>query len=61
MADAIKSMLDEAARGPSRVRHDVERFTEQASVDQYLYVLGARTKVPANVIAVDGPDTGTRA
>jgi glycosyltransferase involved in cell wall biosynthesis len=61
IADAIKGMLDEAARGPGRARHDVERFTEQASVDQYLYVLGARTKVPANVIAVGGPDTGTRA
>jgi glycosyltransferase involved in cell wall biosynthesis len=61
LADAITSMLDESARAPGRVRHRVERFTEQASVDQYLEVLGARAATPAPSIAVARPDTDVRA
>jgi len=61
LADAITGMLDESARGPSRVRHDVERFTEQASVDQYLEVLEARAAVPARSSALERPNTGVRA
>jgi len=38
----IAALLDDAARGPARVRHDVARFTEEASIDQYLDVLGVR-------------------
>jgi hypothetical protein len=53
-------MLDEAARGPSRACHRVERFTEQASVDQYLEVLGACAAVPVGSLVVDQPDTGVR-
>lgn len=60
LADAIASMLDETARGPARVRHRVERFTEQASVDQYLEVLGARAGAPASALAADSSDTDGR-
>lgn len=56
LADTIIGMLDEASRGPGRVRHHVERFTEQTSVDQYLEVLGVRTAVPAPSVSVDRPD-----
>lgn len=43
LAQGIKTLLSDRDRGPSRVRHDVERFTERAAVDQYLDVLGVVT------------------
>jgi glycosyltransferase involved in cell wall biosynthesis len=61
LADAIKSMLDEAEQRPGRVGHRVERFTQQASVDQYLEALGVRVEAPASVMAVDRQDMGVRA
>jgi glycosyltransferase involved in cell wall biosynthesis len=61
LAEAITCMLDESTRAPGRVRHRVERFTEQASVDQYLEVLGARAATSSPSIAVARPDTGVRA
>jgi glycosyltransferase involved in cell wall biosynthesis len=61
LADAITSMLDESARVTVRVRHRVERFTEQDSMDQYLEVLGARATVPAPSMTAVRPDTGMRA
>jgi glycosyltransferase involved in cell wall biosynthesis len=49
LAEAITDMLDESARFPGPVRHNVERFTERAAVDQYLEVLGVsyRTAGPS--------------
>jgi glycosyltransferase involved in cell wall biosynthesis len=40
LARGISALLDDAARGPARVTHDVARFTEEAAIDQYLEVLG---------------------
>jgi glycosyltransferase involved in cell wall biosynthesis len=45
LARGINTLLDEYDRRPTRLKHDVERFTERASVDQYLDVLGVRTAV----------------
>jgi glycosyltransferase involved in cell wall biosynthesis len=40
MAQALASLLDDAARGPARVRHPVDRFTEETTVSEYLDALG---------------------
>jgi glycosyltransferase involved in cell wall biosynthesis len=39
LARGIAALLDDAARGPARVSHSVERFSEQAAVDDYLRLL----------------------
>lgn len=39
LGDAIGALLDDHAKGPKRVTHGVERFSEHASVDAYLDVL----------------------
>jgi glycosyltransferase involved in cell wall biosynthesis len=41
MAAGIEALLDAAAKDPGRVRHPIERFTEDATVNQYLRALGA--------------------
>ena len=43
MARALTSQLDEAARAPGPVRHPVERFTEETTVNEYLHALGVPT------------------
>ena len=40
LAAAIVALLDDADRGPTRVEHRVELFSEHASLDAYLDVLG---------------------
>jgi glycosyltransferase involved in cell wall biosynthesis len=41
LARGISALLDQAGAGPPRVRHAVDRFSEDAAVDAYLDVLGA--------------------
>jgi glycosyltransferase involved in cell wall biosynthesis len=40
LAAGISTLLNDADQNPARLRHPVERFTEQATVDEYLRVLG---------------------
>jgi glycosyltransferase involved in cell wall biosynthesis len=40
LARGLSALLDEARTGPARVRHSVERFSEQSAVDAYLEILG---------------------
>ncbi len=42
LARGISALLDQARTGPPRVHHAVERFSEEAAVNAYLEVLGAR-------------------
>jgi len=46
LARGISALLDQAAAGPRRVAHPVDRFSETAAVDAYLEVLGARPDRP---------------
>jgi glycosyltransferase involved in cell wall biosynthesis len=41
LARGIGALLDDAARGPARVRYPLDRFSEAGTVDAYLRVLGA--------------------
>jgi glycosyltransferase involved in cell wall biosynthesis len=40
LARGISTLLDDAARGPARVVHAVDRFSEDGAVDAYLRLLG---------------------
>ena len=40
LARGIAGLLDDADRGPPRLRHPVERFTQESTVSEYLEVLG---------------------
>jgi glycosyltransferase involved in cell wall biosynthesis len=42
LARGITGLLEEAERGPARIQHPLQRFSERAAVDQYLEVLGVR-------------------
>ncbi len=44
IAGASATLLDDAARGPARVRHRLDRFEERAAVEQYLDVLGVASR-----------------
>jgi glycosyltransferase involved in cell wall biosynthesis len=48
LAYALVTLLDVAARGPARVRHPVERFTEESTVTEYLQALGVAQRRPAS-------------
>jgi glycosyltransferase involved in cell wall biosynthesis len=42
LAGGLTALLEDAERGPARVRLPVERFTEEAAVREYLDVLGVK-------------------